>query len=77
MVEPYSTVLLATKVKIDIFKLLFNKAHRVYFLFLFRGDHDVLSWVKSNTRERGGAEGNLEYLFKVVQDIEAKNLSCL
>ena len=77
MVKPYSTELLATKIKIDILKLLLNEAHRVYFLFLFRGDHDILSWVKSNTRERGGAESYLEYLLKVVQNIEAKNLSSL
>ena len=77
MVEPYGTVLLATKVKVYILKLLFDEADRVYFLFLFRGDHDILSWVKSNTRERGRAKSNLEYLLKVVQDIEAKNLSGL
>ena len=52
MVEPYGTVLLATKVKVYILKLLFDEADRVNFLFLFRGDHDILSWVKSNTRER-------------------------
>ena len=77
MVKPYGTVLLATKVKIYILELLLDEAHRVYFLFLFRGDHDILSWVKSNTRERGRTESNLEYLLKVVQNIEAKNLSCL
>ena len=77
MIKPYGTVLLATKVKIDVLKLLFDEAHRVYFLFLFRGYHDILSWVKSNTRERGRAKSNLEYLLKVVQDIEAKNLSGL
>ena len=77
MVKPYSTVLLATKIKIDILELLFNQAHRIHFLFLFRGDHDILSWVKSNTGERGLAESNLENLLKVVKDIETKNLSCL
>ena len=77
MIKPYSTVLLATKVKIDILKLLFDEAHRVYFLFLLRGNQYILSRIKSNTGERGGAESNLEYLLKVVQNIEAKNLSCL
>ena len=71
MVKSNGAVLLATQVQIDILKLFLDQAYWVNLLLKLGGSEYVLGRVERNACDGWGAQGYLEDLFEIIQDIEA------